>query len=79
MLERFRSGETRLVSNAMLWSEGFDEPSIDCVIPLRPTKIRSLYAQQVGRGTRLHPGKGYLQVLDFLWLTHRHNLIRPAY
>ena len=78
VLERFRSGETSLVSNAMLWSEGFDEPSIDCVIPLRPTKIRSLYAQQVGRGTRLHPGKDHLQVLDFLWLTHRHNLIRPA-
>ena len=78
VLERFRSGETRLVSNAMLWSEGFDEPSIDCVIPLRPTKIRSLYAQQVGRGTRTHPGKDFLWVLDFLWLTHRHNLIRPA-
>jgi superfamily II DNA or RNA helicase len=78
VLERFRSGETRLVSNAMLWAEGFDEPSIDCIIPLRPTKIRSLYAQQVGRGTRIHPGKDFLQVLDFLWLTHRHNLIRPA-
>ena len=78
VLERFRSGETSLVSNAMLWSEGFDEPSIDCVIPLRPTKIRSLYAQQVGRGTRLHPGKDFLSVLDFLWLTHRHNLIRPV-
>ena len=62
----------------MLWSEGFDEPSIDCVIPLRPTKIRSLYAQQIGRGTRTHPGKDFLWVLDFLWLTHRHNLIRPA-
>ena len=77
VLERFRSGETSLVSNAMLWSEGFDEPSIDCVIPLRPTKIRSLYAQQIGRGTRIHPGKDFLWVLDFLWLTHRHNLIRP--
>ena len=73
-----RSSGERLVSNAMLWSEGFDEPSIDCVISLRPTKIRSLYAQQIGRGTRIHPGKDHLQVLDFLWLTHRHNLIRPA-
>jgi superfamily II DNA or RNA helicase len=78
VLERFRSGETSLVSNAMLWTEGFDEPSINCVIPLRPTKIRSLYAQQVGRGTRIHPGKDVLTILDFLWLTHRHNLIRPA-
>jgi superfamily II DNA or RNA helicase len=76
--ERFRSGETRFVSNAMLWTEGFDEPSIDCVLPLRPTRIRSLYAQQVGRGTRVFPGKDHLLILDFLWLTSRHNLVRPS-
>jgi type I site-specific restriction endonuclease len=61
----------------MLLTEGFDEPSVDCIIPLRPTKVRSLYAQQIGRGTRIHPGK-HLLVLDFLWLTHRHNVVRPA-
>jgi superfamily II DNA or RNA helicase len=77
VIQRLRTGETTLVSNAMLLTEGFDEPSIDCIIPLRPTKIRSLYAQQIGRGTRLHPGKDHLQVLDFLWITHRHDLIRP--
>jgi superfamily II DNA or RNA helicase len=42
ILERFRTGETTLVSNAQLWTEGFDEPSIDCILPLRPTKVRSL-------------------------------------
>jgi superfamily II DNA or RNA helicase len=78
ILERFKSGETRLVSNAMLWTEGFDEPTIDCILPLRPTKIRSLYAQQVGRGTRIHPGKDHLLLVDFLWLTSRHNLVRPG-
>ena len=78
VIHRLRTGETTLVSNAMLLTEGFDEPSIDTIVPLRPTKIRSLYAQQIGRGTRIHPGKDFLSVLDFLWLTHRHNLIRPA-
>lgn len=34
--------------------------------------------QMVGRGTRLHPGKDNLLILDFLWLTHKHNLCRPA-
>ena len=62
----------------MLYSEGFDEPSIDCIIPLRPTKSRNLFAQQVGRGTRIHPGKNNLLILDFLWQTHKHNLVRPA-
>jgi superfamily II DNA or RNA helicase len=78
VIRRLQTGETTLVSNAMLLTEGFDEPSIDMIVPLRPTKIRSLYAQQVGRGARIHPEKNYLLVLDFLWMTHRHNLIRPA-
>ncbi|MBX7210178.1 MAG: DEAD/DEAH box helicase [Verrucomicrobiaceae bacterium] len=79
ILERFSSGETTLLSNAMLLTEGYDEPSIDCVVCLRPTKIRSLYSQIVGRGTRLHPGKDHLLLLDFLWLSERHSLIKPAH
>ena len=78
VLARFRSGETALVSNAMLWTEGFDEPSIDCIIPLRPTRIRSLFSQQIGRSTRVFPGKDNLLVLDFLWQTQKHNIIQPA-
>jgi hypothetical protein len=45
---------------------------------LRPTKIRSLYAQAVGRGTRIAPGKDHLLLLDFLWHTDRHDLCHPA-
>ena len=64
--------------NSMLLTEGYDEPSIDCVVVLRPTKIRSLYSQMVGRGTRLYPGKKDLLILDFLWMTQKHDLCRPA-
>jgi superfamily II DNA or RNA helicase len=78
ILSRFSRGETTLLSNAMLLTEGYDESSIDCVICLRPTKIRSLYAQIIGRGTRIHPGKDHLLVLDFLWLSERHDLVKPA-
>jgi superfamily II DNA or RNA helicase len=78
ILGRFRRSETMLLSNAMLLTEGYDESSIDCVICLRPTKVRSLFAQIVGRGTRIHPGKDDLLILDFLWLTDRHDLVRPA-
>ena len=51
----------------MLLTEGYDEPSIDCVVCLRPTKVRALYSQIIGRGTRIWPGKDHLLVLDFLW------------
>lgn len=62
----------------MLLTEGWDCPSVDCIIVLRPTKVRSLYSQMVGRGTRLSPGKTELLLLDFLWHTERHELCHPA-
>lgn len=67
-----------VLCNAMLLTEGWDCPSVDCVVVLRPTKIRSLYAQMIGRGTRLSPGKDNLLILDFLWLCQKHNLCKPA-
>lgn len=78
-LERFRRDETRILTNAMLLTEGYDEPSIDCVVCLRPTKVRSLYSQIIGRGTRIWPGKDHLLVLDFLWQAEEHSLVSPAH
>ncbi len=78
ILARFSRGETRVLSNAMLLTEGYDEPSIDCVVCLRPTKVRSLYSQIVGRGTRLAVGKDHLLLLDFLWMSEEHSLVKPA-
>lgn len=78
-LSRFASGDTEVLCNAMLLTEGFDDPGIDCVVVLRPTKSRALYSQMVGRGTRIAPGKRNLLLLDFLWLHERHTLIRPAH
>ncbi len=79
ILARFSRGETRVLTNAMLLTEGYDEPSIDCVVCLRPTKVRGLYSQIVGRGTRLYPGKEHLLLLDFLWMSEEHSLIKPAH
>lgn len=64
--------------NSMLLTEGYDEPSVDCIVVLRATKVRALFVQMVGRGTRLAPGKKNLLLLDFLWLTASHDLCRPA-
>ena len=74
-----QAGPGAVLCNAMLLTEGWDCPSVDCICVLRPTKIRSLYAQMVGRGTRLHPGKENLLLLDFLWHSERHELCRPAH
>ena len=67
-----------VICNAMLLTEGYDCPDVDCIVVLRPTKVRSLYAQMIGRGTRTAPGKADCLILDFLWLTTRHDLCRPA-
>lgn len=79
ILESFSRGDFQVLCNAMLLTEGYDEPSVDCVCILRPTKSQPLYAQMVGRGTRLHPGKSECLLLDFLWLHEKHSLIRPAH
>lgn len=80
ILAAFDRGDYDVLCNSMLLTEGWDCPSVDCIVVLRPTKIRSLYSQMVGRGTRLSPetGKDHLLLLDFLWHTERHELCHPA-
>jgi len=78
ILKDFEAGEYDVLCNSMLLTEGWDCPSVDCIVILRPTKIRSLYQQMVGRGMRNAPGKENLLLLDFLWMTERHDLCRPS-
>ena len=66
VLEKFDQGAYNVLCNSMLLTEGWDCPSVDCVIVLRPTKVRSLYCQMVGRGTRLSPGKTELLLLSLI-------------
>ena len=79
ILEDFDKGKYNVLCNSMLLTEGWDCPTVDCVVVLRPTKVRALYSQMVGRGTRLSSGKENLLLLDFLWHTERHELCRPAH
>ena len=69
ILNDFENDKYNVLCNSMLLTEGWDCPSVDCIVVLRPTRVRSLYSQMVGRGTRLHPGKDDLLLLDFLWHT----------
>ena len=78
VLRDFEAGRYNVLCNSMLLTEGWDCPPVDCIVVLRPTKVRSLYSQMVGRGTRLASGKDHLLLLDFLWHTERHELCHPA-
>jgi superfamily II DNA or RNA helicase len=75
ILRRLKTGETQVVVNCAVLTEGFDEPSVSCVVVARPTKFHGLYVQMVGRGTRLYPGKKDLMVLDIVGASNRHELI----
>lgn len=78
ILADYDAGRYNVLCNSMLLTEGWDCPTVDCIIVLRPTKVRSLYSQMVGRGTRLAQDKADLLLLDFLWHTERHELCHPA-
>jgi superfamily II DNA or RNA helicase len=71
-LKAFSRGEIQVLTNCALFTEGFDEPSIDCILMCRPTKSQALYTQCVGRGTRRHPGKQDCVVIDFC--DNRHDI-----
>lgn len=79
-LKGFEDGTYNCICNSILLCEGWDCPSADCIVVLRPTKIRALYSQMVGRVLRLSPetGKKDALILDFLWMTAKHDLVKPA-
>lgn len=73
-LAQFSSGGIDVVTNCNVLTEGFDEPRVDAVIMARPTRSKLLYAQMVGRGTRLHPEKANLEVIDIADNSRSHQL-----
>lgn len=75
MLADFSTGAIQVMSNCMVLTEGYDNPRVDCVVVARPTKSRALYTQMVGRGTRRHPDKSDLLVLDVVGVSDVHSLV----
>jgi superfamily II DNA or RNA helicase len=75
ILKRYRAGEIEVLANCQLYTEGFDEPNIECVLHTRPTKSSILYIQMTGRGTRKFPGKTDCLVIDVVDVTRRHSLL----
>jgi len=75
IIELFRSGELRFVTNANVLTTGFDAPGVDIVALLRPTMSPTLYVQMVGRGMRVAEGKEDCLVLDFAGNVANHGPI----
>lgn len=73
-IQGFSKGQYKILTNCQLLTEGFDEPSIDCVIMGRPTQSSALFTQMIGRGTRIFPLKNNCLVLDFTDNATKHSL-----
>ncbi|MBT8331507.1 MAG: DEAD/DEAH box helicase [Deltaproteobacteria bacterium] len=74
VLEDFHAGRIQVLANCMVLTEGYDEPSVSGIILARPTKSGLLYTQMIGRGTRLHPGKQNVTIVDIVDVTRDHSL-----
>jgi DNA repair protein RadD len=81
ILEGFKSGEIRALTNCDILTTGFNAPNTDLLAILRPTQSTGLYVQIVGRGMRIAPEKQNCVVLDFAGNIERHgpiDLVQPV-
>lgn len=78
ILADFRRGRLMAITNVGVLTEGFDDPGVSCIAMARPTRSEGLYAQCVGRGTRLAPGKSDCLVLDFVDLSDLSLVTLPS-
>lgn len=74
IIKAFTAGEIPCIVNCMVFTEGTDIPRVETVIIARPTQSEALYAQMVGRGLRLYPGKERLELIDCVGITGRASL-----
>ena len=75
VLKAFEDGRVQILTSCDLVSEGFDLPSVEVAILLRPTKSLGLFLQQCGRAIRPHPDKERTIILDHAGNTARHGFI----
>jgi superfamily II DNA or RNA helicase len=73
ILGRLASGETEVVCNCMILTEGFDLPDIGCIALVRPTRSLALFRQMIGRGLRPAEGKTDVIILDHSGGVYRHG------
>jgi superfamily II DNA or RNA helicase len=63
LIERFRAGDVRILTNYNVLSQGFDAPKVGAVYVTRPTFSPNRYQQMIGRGLRGPKNGGSEEVL----------------
>lgn len=71
LLKAFSEGSIKVLIGVNIFVEGYDEPSIRCVLWARPTKSPLFFTQGVGRGARLHESKDHCIFLDLCDVSSR--------
>ena len=78
VLRDFKEGKLQVITNMNILTEGFDDPEVECIGIVRPTKSLTLYAQIVGRGLRIAPNKEDCLILDYTGISKKHTLVGLA-
>jgi len=65
VIRKYKKGKYRAIVNVNILTTGFDDPEIDLIVLLRPTKSPVLHVQMIGRGLRIAPNKDHCLVMDF--------------
>lgn len=73
-LADLEAGRLKVITNVGLFGTGVDLPFLSCIIHARATQSYNRWVQDLGRGTRLYPGKK-----DFLVLDHSGNIYRHGF
>lgn len=75
IMDRVRSGETQVISNCMVLTEGFDCPDLECGILARPTRNVGLFIQMGGRVLRCSPNKPDAIIIDHSGNIYEHGFL----
>jgi len=75
ILRKFKNGDIKVITNMNVLTEGFDDPDVECISLVRPTKSLNLYTQIVGRGLRPSLDKTHCLVLDYTGITRQHEIM----
>ncbi len=78
VLGRFREGAIKLLVSCQVITEGYDDPSAEGIVFARPTQSQSLFAQMLGRGLRLFPGKTEAIIIDCVGNSAKHRPVQLA-
>jgi DNA repair protein RadD len=71
IIQDYKAGKFRAIVNVNVLTTGFDDPEIDLIALLRPTKSPVIHVQTIGRGLRIAPKKSHCLILDFAGNTER--------